>query len=70
MQVLLGSSLGFCDCGGSSFHVVRKILVEVIRIIVVKIETLCGVILWFMNFRDVNHEDFTAKILNFMVLFA
>ena len=56
--------------GGSSFHVVGKILVQVIRIVVVEIETLCGVILWFMNFRYANHEDFMAKILNFMVLFA
>ena len=54
--------------GGSSFHVVGKILVEVIR--VVEIEMLRGVILWFMDFRDANHEDFTAKILNFFVLFA
>ena len=56
--------------GGSSFHVVGKILVEVIRIVVVEIETLHGVILWFMDFRYANHEDFTAKILNFLVLFA
>ena len=34
-QVLFGSSLGFYDRGGSSFHVVGKILVEVIRIVVV-----------------------------------
>ena len=51
-------------------HVVGKILVEMIRIVVIEIETLCGVILWFMDFRDANHEDFTAKILNFLVLFA
>ena len=69
-QVLLGSSLGFCDRGRSSFHVVGKILIKVIRIVVVEIEMLRGVILWFMDFRDVNHEDFTAKILNFLVLFA
>jgi hypothetical protein len=68
--ILLGSRLGFCDCGGSIFHVIRKILVEVIRIVVVEIETLRGVIIWFMNFRDENHEDFTAQILNFLVLFA
>ena len=69
-QVLLGSILGFCDRGRSSFHVVGKILVQVIRIVVVEIETLYGVIIWFMNFRDANYEDFTAKILNFLVLFA
>jgi hypothetical protein len=62
--------LGFCDRGGSSSHVVGKVLVEVIRIVVVEIETLRGVILWFMDFGDANHEDFTAKILNFLVLFA
>ena len=56
------------DHGGSSFQVVGKILVEVIR--VVEIEMLRGVILWFMDFRDANHEDFTAEILNFLVLFA
>ena len=67
---MLCSSLGFCDCGGSSFHVVGKILVEVVRIVVVEIETLRGVILWFMDFRYANHKDFTAKILNFLVLFA
>ena len=47
-QVLLGSSLGFYDRGGSSFHVVGKILVEVIRIVVVEIEMLRGVILWLL----------------------
>jgi len=69
-QILLGSSLVFCDRGGSSFHFVGKILVKVIRIVVVEIETLRGVILWFMNFRDTNHEDFTVEILNFLVFFA
>ena len=51
---MLGGSLGFCDREWSSFHVVGKILIKVIRIIVVEIETLRGIILWFM--------DFTAKI--------
>ena len=69
-QVLLGSGLGFCDCGGSSFYVVGKILIKVIRIVVVEVDTLRGVVLRFMDFRDANHEDFTAKILNFFVLFA
>jgi len=67
---LLGSSLGFCDCGGSSFHVVRKILVKFIRIVVVEVKTLRGVILWLMDFRDANYEDFTTEILDFLVLFA
>ena len=71
---MLGSSLevalGFCDCGGSSSHVIRKILVEIIRIVVVEVETLRGVIVRFVDFGDANHEDFTAKILNFLVLFA
>ena len=67
--ILLGSSLGFCDCGRSSFHVVRKVLVE-INIVVVEVETLRGITLRFLNFGDTNHEDFTAKILNFLVLFA
>ena len=69
-RILLSSSLGFCDRGGSSFHVIGKILIEIIRIIVVEIETLCGVILRFLDFGDANHEDFTAKILNLLVLFA
>ena len=56
--------------GGSSFHVVGKILVKVIRIVVVEVETLREVVLGFMDFGDANHEDFTAKILNFLVLFA
>ena len=67
---MLGSSLGFCDRGVSSFHVVRKILVEIIRIVVVKVEMLRGVILRFLDLGDMNHEDFMAKILNFLVLFA
>jgi hypothetical protein len=69
-QILLGSSLGFCDRGRSSFHVVGKILVEIIKIVVVGVEMLRGVILRFMDIRDVNREDFSAKILNFLVLFA
>ena len=48
--------------GGSGFHVVRKILVKVIRIVVVEIETLRGVILRFLDLGDVNHEDFAAKV--------
>ena len=67
---MLGGSLGFCDHGRSGFHVVGKILVKIIRIVVVEVETLRGVILRFMDFRDANHEDFTAKILDFLVLFA
>ena len=51
-------------------HVVGKVLVKVIRIVVVEVEMLCGVILRFMDFGDANHEDFTAKILNFLVLLA
>ena len=62
--------MGFCDCGRSSFHVIRKVLVEIVRVVVVEVETLCGIILRFMDFGDANHEDFTAKILNFLVLFA
>jgi hypothetical protein len=68
--VLLGSSLGFFNCGRSSFHVVGKVLVEIIRVVVVEVETLCGITLRFRNFEDANHEDFTAKILNSLVLFA
>jgi hypothetical protein len=69
-QILLGSSLGFCDCGRGTLHVVGKILVEIIRIVVVKVETFRGVVLRFMGFGDANHEDLTAKILDFLVLFA
>ena len=54
--------------GGSSFHVVGKVLVEIIRIVVIEVETLRRITLRF--FGDTNHEDFTAKVLNFLVLFA
>ena len=54
--------------GGSSFHVVGKVLVEIIRIVVVEVETLSGIALRF--FGDMNHKDFTAEVLNFLVLFA
>ena len=67
---MLDSSLGFCDCGGSSFHVVGKVLVEIIRVVVIEVKTLRGIVLRFLNFGDANHEDFTAKILNLLVLFA
>ena len=67
---MLDSSLGFCDCGRSSFHVVGKVLVEIIRVVVVEVETLRGITLRFLDFRDANQEDFTTKILNLLVLFA
>ena len=54
--------------GGSSFHVVGEVLVEIIRVIVIEVDTLRGIALRF--FGDTNHEDFTAEILNFFVLFA
>ena len=57
------SNLGFCDCRRSSFRVVGKVLVEIIRIVVVEVETLRGITLRF--FEDTNHEDFTAEVLNF-----
>jgi hypothetical protein len=57
--------LGFCDCRRSSFHVVGKVLVEIIRIVVVEVETLSGIALRF--FGDTNHKDFTAEVLNFLV---
>ena len=60
--------MGFCDCRRSSFHVVGKVLVEIIRIVVVEVETLRGIALRF--FGDTNNEDFTAEVLNFLVLFA
>ena len=63
-------ALGFCDCGGSSFHVIGKILVKIIRIVVLEVETLRGVILRFVDFGDASQEDFMAKILNFLILFA
>ena len=62
--------MGFSDCGRSSFHVVGMVLVEVLRIVVVEVEMLRRTALRFLNFRDANHEDFTAKILNLLVLFA
>jgi hypothetical protein len=55
--------LGFCDCGRSSFHVVGKVLVEIIRVVVVKVEMLCGITLRFLDFGD-------AKVLNLLVLFV
>ena len=67
---MLDSSLGFCDCRRSSFHVVRKVLVKIIRIVVVEIETFRGVILRFLDLGDANHEDFTANVLNLLVLLA
>ena len=67
---MLDSSLGFCDCGRSSFHAVGKVLVEIIRIVVIEVETLRGVVLRFVDLRDANHDDFTTKVLNFLVLFA
>ena len=56
--------------GGSSFHVVGKVLVKIIRVVVVEVEALRGITLRFLNFGDANHEDFTAKILNLLFLFA
>ena len=44
--------------------------VEIIRVVVVEVETLRGITLRFLDFGDANHEDFTAKILNFLVMFA
>ena len=67
---MLGSSLGFCDRGGSSFHVVGEVLIIVIRIVVVEVKTLRRVILWFMELRDAKHEDFSAEILEVLVLLA
>ena len=65
---MLDSSLGFCDCGRSSFHVIGKVLVEILRVVVVEVETFRGITLRF--FGDTNHEDFMAEILNFLVVFA
>ena len=62
------SNLGFCDCRRSSFHVVGKVLVEIMRIVVIEVEMLRGIALRF--FGDTNHEDLTAEVLNFLVLFA
>ena len=67
---MLGSSLNFCDRGRSSFHVVGKILVKIVKVVVGEVEMLRGIILRFLDLGDVNHEDFTAKILNFLVLLA
>ena len=67
---MLDSRLGFYDCGRSSFHVVGKLLVKIIRVVVIKVEMLRGIALMFLMFGDANHEDFTAKILNLLVLFA
>ena len=69
-RILLGSSLSFCDYGRSSFHVVGKVLIEIIRVVVVEVETLRGITLRFLNFGDANHADFSTKVLNLLVLFA
>ena len=39
-RILLDSSLYFYDCCGSSFHVVREVIIIIIRIVVVEVETL------------------------------
>ena len=70
MLILLDSSLGFSDCGRSSFHVVGKVLVEIIRVVVIEVEALRGITLRFLNFGDANHADFPTKVLNLLVLFA
>ena len=67
---MLDGRLGLYDCGRSSFHVVVKLLVEIIRVVVIEVETLRAITLRFLNFGDANHEDFMAKILNLFVLFA
>ena len=67
---MLGSSLGLCDCRRSSFHVVGEVLIEIIRVVVVEVDTLHGITLRFLNFGDADHEDFPTKVLNFLVLFA
>jgi hypothetical protein len=67
-RILLGSSLPFSDCGRSSFHVIGKVLIEIFRVVVFKVETLRRITLGF--FGDTNHEDLTAKVLNALVLFA
>ena len=41
-RILLDGRLGLCDCGRSSFHVVGKELVEIIRVVVVDVEALRG----------------------------
>ena len=66
--ILIGGSLGFCDFRRSSFHIVGKVNVEIIKIVVIKVKTLRGITLRF--FGDMNHEDFMAKVLNFLVLFV
>ena len=66
---MLDSSFDFYDCR-SSFHVVGEVLIIVIRIVVAEVKTLRVITLRFLDFRDVNHEDFTAKILNLLDLFA
>ena len=45
-----------------------NILIEIIRIVVIEVETLRGIALRF--FGDTNHEDFMAEVLDFLVLFA
>ena len=44
--------------------------VEIIRVVVVEVETLRRITLRFLNFGDAYHEDFIAKILSLLVLFA
>ena len=47
--ILLGRDLGFCDCRRSNFHVVGKVLVEIIRIVVIEVKTLRGIALRFFG---------------------
>jgi len=43
--VLLDGSLDFGDCRRSSFHVFREVFIVVIRIVVMKVETLHQIII-------------------------
>ena len=51
---------------GKQDQEIQDLCREIIRIVVVEVETLRGITLRF--FRDANHEDFTIGILNFLVL--
>ena len=46
----------------------EKVLVKIFRVVILKIEALCGVTLRF--FRDADHEDFATEVLNFLGLLA
>ena len=51
-------------------HVVEEVLVEIIKVEVVKVNSIQRIIICFLDFRDVYQEDFSAKILDILRVFV